>query len=51
MPDKKLIPLSLMPLEIEFGINPYALYSIGKETNRNYTITNFELYGHMLFFE
>jgi hypothetical protein len=26
MPDKKLIPISLMPLELEFSLNPHALY-------------------------
>ena len=29
MPDKKMIPLSLMPLELEFTMNPYALYCAG----------------------
>lgn len=26
-PDKKLIPMNLMPLEVEFTLNPHALYS------------------------
>ena len=26
MPDKKLIPLSLMPLDLELTLNPFALY-------------------------
>ncbi len=29
MPDKKLLPLSLMPLEVEFTMNPYAFYGAG----------------------
>lgn len=29
MPDKKMIPLSLIPLEVEFTINPYAMYEVG----------------------
>lgn len=68
MPDKKLLPLSLMPLEIEFALNPYALIAeyVGKlsgtETelmggskdwfhSRDYSITKFEMFAHVLFFE
>lgn len=56
MPDKKLIPLSLLPLEVEFSLNPYAVYAVqprgaNGSLNREYTVTNFEIYGHMLFFE
>lgn len=29
MPDKKMLPLSLMPLEVEFTVNPYAFYDVG----------------------
>jgi hypothetical protein len=25
MPDKKLIPMSLLPLEVDFTLNPHAL--------------------------
>lgn len=28
IPEKKLIPLNLMPLELEFTMNPYALYCL-----------------------
>jgi len=30
MPDKKLIPLSLMPLELELTLNPNALYVVAE---------------------
>lgn len=36
MPDKKLLPMSLLPLEIEFTMNPYALYPVGNCDNRSY---------------
>lgn len=29
MPDKKLLPTTLLPLDIEITLNPYALYSSG----------------------
>lgn len=52
MPDKKLLPLSLMPLEVEFTLNPHAFYVQGEGiTNRNYRVTRFDIYGHMLQFE
>lgn len=67
MPDKKMIPLSLMPLELEFTMNPYALYCAGtgqtpigggalvgtlNDNNpRDYTISKFWLYSHVLSFE
>lgn len=57
MPDKKLLPLSLMPLDVEFTLNPHALYSnyrgdrVGVSGSRKYTIKSFELFAHMLFFE
>ena len=52
MPDKKLIPLSLMPLEVEFTLNPHALYTVGAATtNRSYRISRFDIYAHMLQFE
>ncbi len=28
MEDKKLIPLSFLPIELEFSLNPHALYTI-----------------------
>lgn len=31
MPEKKLLPLSLVPLELEFTMNPYAFYPAGLE--------------------
>lgn len=51
MPDKKLLPLGLMPLEIEVTLNPHALYSNLAGGSRDYTITDFNLYSHMVFFE
>lgn len=43
MPDKKLLPLSLLPLEVEFTINPYAFIAFGSNgpmtPSRNYEIT------------
>lgn len=33
MPDKKLLPLNLLPLDIEIVFNPYALYSSGTFNN------------------
>jgi len=29
MPEKKLLPLNLLPLDIEITLNPHALYSTG----------------------
>lgn len=29
MPDKKMLPLSLIPLEVEFTMNPHAYYGAG----------------------
>lgn len=47
-----------MPLEIEFTMNPYAFYDVGGPaggaglTNpRDYTVTKFWLYTHVLYFE
>lgn len=62
MPDKKLLPLSLMPLEVEFTINPHAFYQWGAWENivaaganagskRRFKITSFEIFAHTLFFE
>jgi hypothetical protein len=65
IPEKKLIPLNLMPLELEFSMNPYALYCMqpagvpnglgGHDAanilTRNYTITKFEIYGNVIMFE
>ena len=53
MPDKKLLPLNLLPLDIEIVFNNHALYSSGDPagSSRGYTITDFNIYSHMLFFE
>lgn len=61
MPDKKLLPLNLMPLDIEFTLNPYAMYSslpmssgtlmADSQGSRSYIVTNLEMYTHMIFFE
>jgi hypothetical protein len=50
-PDKKLIPMNLMPLEVEFTLNPHALYSNLGNGGRQYQIDTFEIYAHTLFFE
>lgn len=51
MPDKKLLPLNLLPLDIEIVFNPNALYSSKSNGSRNYTISQFNMYSHMIFFE
>lgn len=51
MPDKKLIPLNLLPLDIEITFNPHALYSNLAAGSREYTVSKFNLYSHMIFFE
>lgn len=51
MPDKKLLPLSLMPLDVEFTLNPHALFTNLSTGNRKYVMQKFEIYSHMLFFE
>jgi hypothetical protein len=55
MTDKKMIPMSLMPLEVEFTLNPYAFYDVGNVATvanpRDYTVNKFWIYSHMLFFE
>jgi hypothetical protein len=51
MPEKKLIPLNLLPLDIEIVFNPHALYSSSANGNRNYTVTAFNLMANMIFFE
>lgn len=54
MPEKKLLPLSLLPLDIEIVLNPHALYSSMAGAwggSRNYRITKFNLMAHLLTFE
>jgi len=51
MPTKKLIPMSLLPLEIEFTMNPHAFYPVGKCKDRSYTVERFEIWTHTMFFE
>lgn len=54
MPDKKLLPVSLLPLDIEFTLNPHALYRTGFEESkgsRGYSIKTFDLYAHSIMFE
>ncbi len=51
MPTKKLIPMSLLPLEVEFTMNPHAFYPVGTETGRGYRVTRFEIWSHTMFFE
>lgn len=51
MPDKKLLPLSLLPLELELTLNPHALYTNLANGSRNYQISKIELFSHVMFFE
>jgi hypothetical protein len=66
MPDKKLLPLSLLPLDIEITMNRHALYSSGVEGvdesiannnnsayqgSRNYRVVDFNLFSNVTFFE
>ena len=59
MPDKKLIPLSILPLHLELTLNPYALYCAttskvaleNAQFNRDYVIKDITICGHMLTFE
>ena len=51
MPEKKLIPLNLLPLDIEIVFNPHALYSSRSDGSRNYTVSEFYIYGNTMFFE
>jgi len=51
MPEKKLLPLNLLPLDIEIVFNRHALYSSTLEGSRAYTIRDFYIYGNTLFFE
>jgi hypothetical protein len=51
MPEKKLIPLNLLPLDIEIVFNPHALYTTKIGGSREYTISEFYIYGNTMFFE
>lgn len=51
MPEKKLLPLNLLPLDIEIVFNRHALYSSLSTGARDYTIKEFYIYGNTLFFE
>jgi len=56
MPEKKLLPLSLLPLEVDFTLSPHALMcgytnGYGGSLNRNYTMKKMEIYSHLVFFE
>jgi len=51
MPEKKFLPLSLLPLELELTVNPFAMYAAGQCTNRRFTISKCEIFSHTLFFE
>lgn len=62
IPEKKLIPLNLMPLELEFSLNPHALYCMHPAPavngtvattvlTRDYRITKFEIYANVIMFE
>jgi hypothetical protein len=52
MPEKKFLPMSMLPLELEFTMNPYAFYGVGDQvTDRKYVVRRFEIWTHTLFFE
>lgn len=54
MPEKKLLPLGLLPLDIEIKFNEFALYSsLGSndQGSRRYTISDFNLYSNVVYFE
>ena len=51
MPEKKFIPLSLLPLELELTVNPFAVYAAGLNTDRSFKIAKCEIFCHTLFFE
>lgn len=56
MPEKKLLPLNLMPLEVDFTLNPHALIACysngyGGQLDRSYSVTKMEIFSHMIFFE
>ena len=55
MPDKRMLPLSLMPLELELTVNPHAMYYVGTDAgagaSRKFIIKDIALYAHVLFFE
>jgi len=51
MPEKKLLPLNLLPLDIEIVFNQHALYSSHTSGKRTFKIIQFNLYGNTLFFE
>jgi hypothetical protein len=51
MPEKKLLPLNLLPLDIEIVFNPHALYSSKSDGLRTYRIKEFYIYANTLFFE
>lgn len=56
MSEKKMLPLSLMPLEVEFTINPYAFYDVGPVARfngnaRDFIVNQFHIYSHVLTFE
>lgn len=51
MPEKKFLPMSLLPLEVEFTMNPHAFYAVGECKDRKYKVKRFEIWTHTLFFE
>lgn len=52
MPEKKFLPMSLLPLEVEFTINPHAFYPVGfTVTDRRFLVKKMEIWTHTLFFD
>lgn len=50
MPEKKFIPLSLLPLELELTVNPFGVYGVNCP-DRSFKISKCEIFCHTLFFE
>lgn len=56
MPDKKLLPLAMYPLEVDFTLNQHAVIcaasnTFGHRLRRNYQIKQMDLYAHIVTFE
>lgn len=51
MPVRKLVPMSLMNMELELTLNPYAFYSATPADDRNYVVRNVKIHSHILMFE
>jgi hypothetical protein len=50
MPTKRLIPLHILPLDVELTLSHHALYSSSATGSRKYIISRMELFSHILTF-